>query len=225
VSDNHLFVGESAHRESTENGRLATIAMISRKDWQVVHRFHLPAREVYDIVICSPELAKGLHAGFRTNATRVIEQDQLSMFRTTGVSPSRLWASGDPMKPEECLVDLQLTPPEFMEAGAQTTLIGQLANRGPVAITSAPPFPVRLSYRWFRLGTRELVLEGDRTSLPVTLFPQQDTAMRLALRAPSESGVYDLSITLVQEQVAWFDDISPGNGLMVTIVVDDNQCG
>jgi len=63
------------------------------------------------------------------------------------------------------------------------------------------------------------MLEGSRTGLDVGLSPHQATECVLEVAAPEQEGRFVLGITLVQEHVAWFDDVSQGNGCCQTVRV------
>jgi uncharacterized protein (TIGR03032 family) len=61
VLDRALFVGESRGRDEPA-GAEATVATVDRSTWEVVDRFPLPVREIYDIVLVPSGLAEGLSA-------------------------------------------------------------------------------------------------------------------------------------------------------------------
>ena len=60
ITDKYLLVGESVNRLLTSEVRGAAIAVLDRKTWQVLGRLRLPFREVYDLVLASPELVGGI---------------------------------------------------------------------------------------------------------------------------------------------------------------------
>jgi uncharacterized protein (TIGR03032 family) len=59
VFDHALLVGESRGRNEPP-GAEATIAKVDRESWQVVDRFPVPVREIYDIVLAPRALAEAL---------------------------------------------------------------------------------------------------------------------------------------------------------------------
>jgi hypothetical protein len=59
VLDGSLLVGESPGR-TEPSGVTATVAVVDRASWQVVERFPVPAREVYDIVLAPTELVASI---------------------------------------------------------------------------------------------------------------------------------------------------------------------
>ena len=67
-----------------------------------------------------------------------------------------------------------------------------------------PASAVFVAYHWFR-GGRVARWDGERTTLPRNLEPGGRVAMSVRVTTPEEPGSYVLQITLVQEQVAWFE--------------------
>jgi hypothetical protein len=74
-----------------------------------------------------------------------------------------------------------------------------------------PASIVNLSYHWYRVeadGQRRQVdaWDGLRTPLPHDIAPGQTlTADDVCVLAPSEPGSYVLQLTLVHENVTWFE--------------------
>jgi acetolactate synthase-1/2/3 large subunit len=214
LTDDYLFIGESALRRDTGRWSTASIAVVCRRTWSVLGRLPLPCREVYDLVLAPASLLQGLRRGFRTNTQRAAEQDQYALFARAGVQPVRLWASGDPLPPEACRVHIRAEVPNVVEVDEDRVLSCVVDNAGTALLVTAPPHPVHLSYKWFEAETGRWLREpeGLRMRLPHTLVPGRPATCRLKLWAPPTPGNYRLRITLVQEDVAWFDDIHPENG-------------
>jgi acetolactate synthase-1/2/3 large subunit len=212
VSDDFLFVGESARRDGA-GWSTAAIAVVCRRTWAVLGRLSLPCREVYDLLLAPAALLEGVRRGFRTNAQRAAEQDQYALFARAGVQPLRLWATGDPLPPEACRVQVAADVPAVLEADEDVELSCTLENAGGALLVSAPPNPVLLSYRWFDGCTGRWLAEPEalRTRLPHALVPGEPAACRMKVRAPAMPGKYRLRITLVQEHVAWFDEVHREN--------------
>jgi hypothetical protein len=214
IADGTLFVGESSTRDRPDAGAGASIAVVSQKDWRVQDRIALPCDEIYDIVVAPPGLADGVRRGFRTNPLRTAERDQLALFDQVGARPPRLWATGDALAPEHCRVALRACLPQELSAGSWHEVTCRIENLGPAFLVSAPPHPVHISYRWVAGSAAE---EGERTRLPQSIAPSTSAKCYLGLRAPAEPGVYELRVTLVQEGVAWFDELHPGNALSASV--------
>lgn len=225
ITDDYLFIGESASRKAPQAEQLATIAVVHRETWQVCKRIALPVREVYDIVVVPLALVDGVRRGFRTNATRAMEQDQRTMFERVGIAPVRLWAVADPLPPEACKVQIAADLPAKMSAGASVEVPCTIQNAGGAFYMSAMPNPVQIGYKWLDPGTGEFVQpeQWQRTPLPRTLSPGDSIACIVRIVAPQRAGSFILRLTLVQEMVSWFDDIDPANALSIEtdVVADD----
>jgi acetolactate synthase I/II/III large subunit len=203
-----IYAGESANRATPVPGELARVAVVDRRTWSVVDRLPLPCQEVFDVIRVPAALARGVRQGFRTNPLRAAEQDQHALFRELGVRPARLWAVGDPLSASACRVRVTANVPEKLEPGTVHEFECVVENVGDAILVSAPPNPVHISYRW--VGPKQTI-EGVRSILPEALPPGAERICRFTLRAPEERGDYRLTVTLVQEQVAWFDDLDERN--------------
>lgn len=223
VSDELLFVGESAHRHlGPRPDSTAQIAIVCRRTWRLLDRLNLPCREVYDLVVVPRSVADGARCGFRTNPQRAAERDQYAMFDAVGVEPARLWATGDPLSPDACSVRIEAVLPQKLPRDSVVEVECTVENLGRAILVSAPPNPVHISYKWFCNDKRGHLeeIEGLRTMLPYALPPKHSLLSRLKIRTPPTAGQFALHITLVQEQVAWFDDLSNANCLAQMVEVD-----
>jgi len=227
VSDDLLFVGESANRglnPGTE--KTAQIAVVCRKTWRLLDRLILPCREIYDLVVAPRSLAEGARRGFRTNPQRVAEQDQYAMFDSVGIEPVRLWATADPLPPEACKIAIRADIPSTLPPDSLAELHCSVQNLGQAILVSAPPHPVHISYKWFyaETGTRVEGMEGLRAKLPQSLHPCQVESCTFKVTTPKVEGNFVLLLTLVQEHVAWFDDLDPLNSFIHPInIVSSNK--
>lgn len=66
--------------------------------------------------------------------------------------------------------------------------------------------PIHLSYRWLNSDDTLAISEGRRTPIPESVAPGETVALTALVEAPKTPGNYRLSLTLVQENVAWFSD-------------------
>jgi len=222
VSDQYLYVGESVQRAETGLTATASLAIIRRADWNVVDRIALPFREVADIAIVSLQMANGLRAGFRTNPLRVAEQDQLWMFEQVGIEPVRLWAVSEPLQPRQYRVKVEAAIPESLIAAKLTLVDCTITNLGDAFLCSALPYPVYISFKWSVTPSSPPLehFEGIRTSLPATLPPGGKLSCKIEVLAPDVEGELMLTITLVQELVAWFDEVYPTSGCSEVVVIE-----
>jgi len=78
---------------------------------------------------------------------------------------------------------------------------------------------VHIAYHWMREDGSLLEFDGLRTTLPRDVEPGETVRVSCFLRAVEERGVARLVWTLVQEEVAWFDERKPTSRFecMVTI--------
>ncbi len=222
----HLYVGLSAQRqtghESTESSPppvTASVAVLDRASKREIDRLPLPCREVYDLTFVPAMLVGGLERGFRTNALRAAEQDQYALFRSAGVAPVRLWGIADPLPAEACSVRVQLDLVGQLVLGRSTIGRFRVENLGGALLTSAPPYPVSISWRWFTPDGAHLVEQGQRIPLSTTLPPAGIAEGELRIPPPELAGEYLLRLTLVQEHVHWFDDLDPANGCSLRVQV------
>jgi acetolactate synthase-1/2/3 large subunit len=214
VTEHFLYVGERAMRDQPE--ATASVAVVSRDDWSVVQRFDLPCEEVYDVVVARHELAESAWRGFRTNPIRTAEQDRLALFEQAGGQGATLSTLAQPLLPGERRVAIRIQVPDEVSTESWTELECRIENLGSSVFVTAPPNTVHLSYRWVQDGWVE---GGVRSILPHAIVAGAAADCRLGLVAPSRPGDYELRVTLVQEEVAWFDDHDEGSGFATRVRV------
>lgn len=213
VSDDFVFVGESVGRDDRAAGRTASVAVLDRRTWDVLDRLPVASSEIYDLVLAPPSLAEGVRTGFRTAPARVTEQNQYALFRDVGVLRlSRRWAAGKPLPPQACKCSIAASVPEELPADSLFELECTLTNLGSAVLASARPHPVHIGDRWYpKEDQPDGHREGYRFRLPGALSPGECVTCRFLFRTPTEEGPYELRLTLVQEDVAWFDAIDADN--------------
>jgi acetolactate synthase I/II/III large subunit len=212
LTDDYIFVGESAQRHQAAEEANATLAIVCRKSWVVLDRVRVASREIGDILIVPVALAEGVFRGFRTNPQRVLEADQYALFDRAGEESSPLRAVTVALSPPDCRIQIEAALPESMDAGSTLELCGTVTNLGSAILQSAPPHPVHLSYRWcLPDGTPAENQEPLRSRLTWALPPGMTRDYRVLVRAPEAPGCYILKVTLVQEMVAWFDLLDEAN--------------
>ena len=76
---------------------------------------------------------------------------------------------------------------------------------------SRPPvMPVHISYHWLERETRNVHLwDGYRSGLYPGAAPNTTTSCTMMIIAPDQPGHYLLQISIVQEEVCWFDQFRP----------------
>jgi len=220
VAGDRLFVGLSPHRHAASAIETARVVAVDREGFRVVATAPLPAREVYALALVGPDLLAGVRRGFATNATRTHEQGQLAMFDRVGVRPRLVWAVGDRLRADECRVSVEpVRPVGPVPAGALLTVCCVVRNEGPAVLTPAPPYPVRMVYRWRRADGSAVETEQLATALDRSLPPGTAAEVALLVRAPGDPGRHRLRITVEQQDVAWFDELDDGNAVEVDVDV------
>ena len=214
VCDLFIFVGESGNRHDSHPPGHASIVVVDRQTWRPLGRLSLPSREIYDLVLVPRAIYAGLMRGFRTNPLRSAETEQYALFRSAGVEPVRLWATGKPLPPEACRVHVDAELPTSMDPKQVLRVPCSVENTGSAVYVTALPYPVHFSYKWIDQNSGSLLpdCEGLRTPLYEALGPGQKQKYELQVQAPEAQGDFILRLTLVQENVAWFDTIDDSNG-------------
>ena len=90
-----------------------------------------------------------------------------------------------------------------------------IQNTGRQTWVTRGKAPVDVSYKWFQDG-KMLPIEGQRTALPRPVGAGMSLPLDIAIVAPHASGRLSLSVTLVQEGVAWFM-LSGGDALTLPV--------
>jgi len=96
-----------------------------------------------------------------------------------------------------------------LRAGSRTEVAVTLANNSDQALASLPPFPIHLSYHWYR-NSEVVEFDGVRTALRPKLESGRTRDYRMSIMAPSTPGQYVLGISLVQEGRFWFEQVAAG---------------
>lgn len=97
-------------------------------------------------------------------------------------------------------------------------------NQGYRPFTSAPPYPVHISYQWIDALTGQWIgEEGRRTPFSDPLGPGQRRRYGVQVMAPRRPGDFILRLTLVQEQVAWFSDLAESNACSARVHVGEGE--
>ena len=98
--------------------------------------------------------------------------------------------------------------PARVEAGREFVVTLHVSNGSDHTLNSFPPHPVSVSYHWKDANTHEVVVqEGNRTLLTPAVTPAQEHAYTVNVLAPEQAGEFLLQVTLVQENVRWFEEV------------------
>lgn len=204
VTDTHLFVGLSRSRLPGGRDR-AAVAVVDAESFALVDLVELQHEEVFDVVVLPELLQASVAAGFRTNALRNEEQDLHELFRSVGQRPAILRPLSEPLDAEARRCTLQATA-ELTPTGDTIRLTVQVANNGNGYFLPLLPYPVQVAVRVRDLETGLLWNEVARLRLPRAVAPGQDVEVSGPVGLPAGAGPVELTVTLVQENVAWFDE-------------------
>ncbi len=96
-----------------------------------------------------------------------------------------------------------------------------LENGSDRLLCSFPPNPLHFSYQWLDATTSEVVIgEGRRSQITPPLQPGATRPYLVDCETPEEPGEYILRVTLVQEQVKWFDQEGPDRALDLHLTIE-----
>ncbi|MEQ9006771.1 MAG: hypothetical protein RLP12_02730, partial [Ekhidna sp.] len=86
-------------------------------------------------------------------------------------------------------------------------LVALVKNKSNFLWTQEGENQTNFSYRWIDSNGKlaEFDGDGDRTSLPWDVSPEDSFAVNAIVRTPPSPGKYQLLLTMVQEDVAWFN--------------------
>jgi hypothetical protein len=126
---------------------------------------------------------------------------------------------------EECKVTLWAALPATMRAGTELPVDFRLTNRSRTELISSFPYTTQIGYRWFDPDGKVVTPDGGVTFRPVdsALAAGETTGGVLRVVAPHASGRYTLRLSVVQDNVAWFDDLDPANGSVALVRVSDPE--
>ncbi|BAY96341.1 hypothetical protein NIES37_02730 [Tolypothrix tenuis PCC 7101] len=96
--------------------------------------------------------------------------------------------------------------PQNLVIGSDFEVSIELINHSQFIFNSFLPNPVHLSYHWMNEpGTNNIIFDGERTAIFPPLNPIAQNSYKVKIKIPQENGNYLLRLTLVQENVRWFD--------------------
>jgi hypothetical protein len=190
------------------------------------HAFLLPARSEM-VRGENVELLKRLHPEVRqvTHGLVALRHLRLSVFRDAEMTeppapagPRRLGRFGQILRP--------LFRPETVRVGKAIVIPVEVTNPTTevwnAGVVGPGTLSVRLSYHWFDYAGRTAVYDGDRTRLPHDVRPGETVSINARVSPPPLPGRYLLRLTMVQEDVEWFDTVSAGGAdLSVDVVLSD----
>jgi hypothetical protein len=84
----------------------------------------------------------------------------------------------------------------------------EIYNDGPTSWRGDVFRPISLAYLWMDKDNQQVLIEGERTPLPVdVIVPGIPVKTNIMVKTPESTGEYILVLTLVQEWVGWFHSL------------------
>lgn len=81
-----------------------------------------------------------------------------------------------------------------------------LSNTSNFTWDSTQDPPTFVTYHWLHADGRLAIKEGERSRFPAPVLPGETSHLTATIVTPDHPGDYILQLTLVQENVAWFDE-------------------
>jgi hypothetical protein len=223
VAGASIFVGVSGKRYNDEQGNTASIAIIDRSTFSLKSIISLaPCVEVNSLCIVPRSLLAALRRGFRTNASRVAVQDRQELYNVVGnLQATTEWTPMHGLRNEECKTSIIATAPSSVRIGQKIEIDVKIQNLSEVVYFAAHPHPINLGSRWRNQdgSLAGFEMEERRQLLDRPLLPGATLSIKLQVNAPEVAGDFLLAVSLVQEWIAWFDEIDASNGCLIPITV------
>jgi hypothetical protein len=207
VGDDVFYVGEAAERHTGESPTSSTVAVVDRATWEVRDRIIVPAPDIYDLLWVPRALLRSVQQSLSVGPIRLEGEGAAGFVAVHEQSISGSY----PLSPEDSQIRISADIPEPLKEGRLCFLDLSIVNLGSRELVSRQPNPVTMASRWLRrFDDAGDVVEGEHRLLPRPILPGEELHCRLAVIPPA-GGELLLQITLVQEQVRWFDDVTPLN--------------
>lgn len=91
--------------------------------------------------------------------------------------------------------------------GEATKVLVSVKNTSNFVWDNKGSNPVNFSYHWLDSKGKIVVYDGERTGLSGSLTSQESAQLNAVIKFPNSPGNYTLTLTMVQEGVAWFIDV------------------
>lgn len=201
ITEDSIYVGVSTNDYAPFTRDNASVAVLSRETWEVEAIVEVACREIDEIAFSPRPLVGGVRYGFGPHISG----------RPTWLDSGRHSDAGETpaLAEEDCRVELEAEVPPVLGPACVVEVRYTVKNLGAKCLKSALPHPVHLSYHWVPAVDSA---EGIRSSLPRPIAAHDQVTGRMLIRTPSSPGASTLRISLVQENVRWFDEVSDTNG-------------
>ena len=158
----------------------------------------------------------------------IVPRDEYAAFLDRATPPAHSLqsdaasASGtmEPLPPTSMRVRIDAELPRALSARGLVMVPCTIENDGDVALVTAGAHPVYLCYRWFDAsGNLTEIGDSIHTALPGPIAPGGSVRAQVPIAAPRYPGSYELRLTLLQSEIAWFDDVDASNGRVAHVTV------
>ena len=130
----------------------------------------------------------------------------------------------EPIAAEDLRTTIHATPPGSVETRMRIAIPVTVTNTGGTSFASFGRYPVYFCYRWYdQDGTERETGRSMHTSLAGTLGPGETSSFDAWIMTPESAGTYTLALTLLQSNVAWFDDIDVKNGFRCAVIAKSSD--
>jgi hypothetical protein len=127
----------------------------------------------------------------------------------------------DPIDTSDLRATITAGVPSQVPLNQRIELSVTIANAGNASYATTGKYPVHLCYRWYDAsGAPAEVGHSLHTALPDVVLPGESVTLSARIATPRSPGHYTLALTLLQHNVAWFDDVDPANGLRAPVLVE-----
>jgi hypothetical protein len=93
-----------------------------------------------------------------------------------------------------------------MKAREQVVLPVKITNASDMPWACEGRFACFVSYHWKDKNNQDIIFDGKRTSIPVNIIENKsDICVNAIVEGPPMTGCYVLELTIVQEEVQWFE--------------------
>ena len=169
----------------------------------------------------SENLAIELAKVFNSVSFRIENQKSMIFEGSHDLSAKISFSQTDFVKSENIVVNpigkiIPAIPISSMKCGEEIVLPVTIFNQSNQRWIGDIAYPIFLSYHWLTTSGDIVIYEGKRTALPkMGIGSGESMNTELIVVSPSDSGEYTLALTMLQDRVAWFEDI----GLDMTRIV------
>lgn len=198
----HLIVGVShlRTREDPTDGDSryrARLVMIHERDRRVVASMEVGTTSIYDMLVVPERLMDGVRVGFMSNQWRYFPRS------SSAIPYDIVPHSDEPVDANQRIACVRVEATEHrVVAGDDVLVKGEVRYLGSRTLATTGTRPVLLGWRWAD-GSDE-----GRFALSAPLIPHRRQPFEIVVPAPLSTGTHRLELGLLQETVAWFDDLA-----------------